>query len=192
MKAAIHAAFRAFIPAHICLVPGLVYSSGMANAGRDNIQKMRKLLRQTPTGHKRKPALYWYCKTPNGWRYISAPDAERSEVVSTYPDGRLMVRERLDSGQRIYTEVKGDAATSLQAARRRAAPHNSAMPLLMGSNTFKGQIKEFITRYENKCKREAAKKANEALSDFQLACPDVRKREAHHPGSRLAVSQVVG
>jgi integrase len=146
----------------------------MANEYNKHIQKMRKLLRTTPTGHRRKPSLYWYCKTPNGWRYIPAPDAERSEVVTTYPGGRMMLRERLGSGQRVYTQVKGDASTTLQAARRRAATHNSAMPMLMGSSTLKGQIKEFITRYENKSKREAAKKASEALNDFQLACPDVR------------------
>ncbi len=114
------------------------------------------------------PVLFWYCRTPEGWRYLPAG----RKGVSLYP-GRYVIREMID-GKRRYANVDGDPRAALQAARTRAGQRKRSHSVTPKPLTLTGQIKDFITRYENKSKHEAAKKASEALNDFQLACPDVR------------------
>lgn len=132
-------------------------------------------------GHDRKPALYWYCRTPRGWRYFRAISADRPGVVidkgveTTYSQGRFAIRQRMSDGNRVYLEVNGDPTVALQAVRQRSADSQRAQRVLKDSTTFTDDVNKYVNDLKRAKCFDAAENATLVLAEFMAVCPTVRR-----------------
>ena len=119
-----------------------------------------KLLADAKRADVGAPALFWYCRTPQGWRYFPAD----RKGVSVYP-GRYVIRENVD-GKRGYTNVDGDPRAALQAARTRARQRSRSHNVTQAPRTLTDDIERYIANRIEKRKHEAAENARVVLPEF--------------------------
>src|SRR5271167_1614080 len=75
----------------------------------------------------RKVALFWYCKTPSGWRHLSAAMGRNGKIRPRhaqvgneqilYPEGHYELRH-YESRKAVWTNVGDDAACALAAQQQ--------------------------------------------------------------------------
>lgn len=119
----------------------------------------------------KKVKLLWYCRTDNGWRYLADNPATRTQ----YPQGRLMLRERVN-GQRIYTPVQ-DAANptkEVQAAKARAMRPKASQTAGDNPDSLSAAIVAYIANRKAHNRLEAAENARVVLNEFRQLLPTVK------------------
>jgi integrase len=116
----------------------------------------------------KRPKLFWYCRTPEGWRYYPAD----RPGVREFP-GRLVVRENVN-GKRVYTPVNGDDATSAQTAVSAAETRGIKAATSDTVSTLAKAIDEYIENRKQHRKLEAAENARVVLNEFMATLPTVK------------------
>jgi integrase len=115
--------------------------------------------------------LFWYCLTNDGWRYLH----DSPETRSAHPNGRLMIRERLQ-GKRVCTPVKDTqhATQELQKARTRAVLKRYSTRSTDEAGSLTAAIAAYIADRKAHNKLEAAENARVVLDEFRELLPTVK------------------
>jgi integrase len=119
--------------------------------------------------NKKTASLYWYAKTPQGWKYFPATQAIRLE----YPNGHFYVRNYVN-GKRVYTVVEKEhkdyahsAHVALQVARvRQNKEHKEVTDLFFLMSAARAYVKDWEARNAV----EAAYQAQSVLNEFLPLC----------------------
>jgi integrase len=118
---------------------------------------------------KGQPALFWYCRTESGWRYLPAKQ-QTEPGVPAYPDGRFMLRQMVN-GKRVYKPVVASVAAELLTIARTAhASKKMARKVTESKPTLREAIAEFLTK---KAKYPVAQEVyGRHLDEFLKVCQE--------------------
>ncbi len=141
----------------------------MASSVKPTISNAHSLYLSSLSKAKKAPKLFWYCRTPEGWRYFPAD----RKGIRQYP-GRLMVRENVN-GKRVYTPVKGesdsDVTLALTEAHKRATKPSKRKDEV---SSLADTVDKYIANRKQHRKLEAAENARLVLNEFMAICPTVK------------------
>ncbi len=138
----------------------------------ENPSVYKRFIEQTVKPSKR-PKLFWYCRTPEGWRYLTDTTENRKHI-----QGRHVIRENISvdgKSKRIYTPLKENETPqqALQNAMLRAVSAARKRVPTKTHDGLKKAMNDYIADREAHGKLEAAEHARHTLPEFRSICPQV-------------------